>query len=126
MKVTEKLSLQQYFDDERFRGRSDNHAEDAARTDRFALISDDFFYFGASAVPIPLEFQTLEKKGPGFRDKFDEPFITKFDQWIRKFPLGLHCEPRGKQQSNVSAGAHSTSNCGYEPRSKKRRCGDRQ
>jgi hypothetical protein len=109
MKITDKLSLHDYFNDERFRGRADNHAEDAARTDRFALISTDFFYFGSNAVPIPQEFARLEKKGPGFRDRFDEPFITRFEEWIRKSPPGLQGEPCGDRLSNARGSAGESS-----------------
>jgi hypothetical protein len=121
MKVTDKLTLQQYFNDERFRGRADNHSEDAARTDRFALISNDFFYFGANAVPIPAHFATLEKKGPGFRNNFDELFITEFEEWLRKsFRPGVHGEPCGGGQADAPRGAP-----GCRPQIKlNRRCGD--
>lgn len=125
MKVTDKLTLQQYFSDERFRGRADNHPEDAARTDRFALISNDFFYFGANAIPIPAEFATLEKKGPGFRDNFDEPFITKVEDWLRKsFLPGVHGEPCGERPADAPHRVPSTFSCRPQIGSKDRRCGD--
>jgi hypothetical protein len=125
MKVTEKLTLQQYFSDERFRGRADNHSEDADRTDRFALISNDFFYFGTNAVPIPPQFLTLEKKGPGFRDKFDEPFITKFEEWLRKLSQpGVHGQPCGERSADARRDAPSTFSRRSQIRSKNRSCGD--
>jgi Nucleotide modification associated domain 2 len=127
MKVTDKLTLQQYFSDERFRGRADNHPEDATRTDRFALVSNDFFYFGVNAVRIPAQFLRLEKKGPGFRDKFDEPFITKFEDWLRKsFRRGVHGEPCGGRQANAPRRVPSTFRCRPQIGSKDRRCGDDQ
>jgi hypothetical protein len=111
MKVTEKLTLQQYYDDKRFRARADNDPKDTARTNRFALISNDFFYFGANAVSIPPALKRLEKKGPGFRDKFDESFITQFDDWLRRsFRAGKHGEPCGGPPADASRSA-KTSKC---------------
>jgi len=125
MKVTEKLTLQHYFSDERFRGRADNHSEDADRTDRFALISNDFFYFGANALPIPPHLLMLEKKGPGFRDKFDEPFITKFEEWLRRSSQpGVHGQPCGKRSADAQRDAASTFSGGSEIGSKGSGCGD--
>jgi hypothetical protein len=123
MKVTDKLTLQQYFNDERFRGRADNHSEDAVRNDRFALISNDFFYFGANAVPIPAQFAGLEKKGPGFRDRLDGPFITKLEEWLRKsFRSGIHGEPCGGRPAHAPHGAASTFSCQTQIKSKDGRC----
>ena len=125
MKVTDELTLQQYFSDERFRGRADNHPEDATRTDRFALISNDFYYFGANAVPIPAQFLTLEKKGPGFRDNFDELLITKFEEWLRKsFRPGVHGEPCAGRSAKAPHAAASGFSCKPQIRSKHHRCED--
>lgn len=95
MRVTEKLPLQQYRTDARFSGRPYD-AKDQPRTGRFALISTDFFYFGAAKLSIPQEFtkKPLEKKGPGFRSEFDQTFISQFERWLRRnHSRGVHENP---------------------------------
>ena len=99
MKVTDKLSLNDYLRACKFRGRADCH--DGPRSSkRFALISEDFYYFGRMAKPIPSRFNEphrLEKRGPGFRSDFDEAFVARFETWLRnKFRRGVHgaaCRP---------------------------------
>jgi len=86
MKVTQKLPLEDYYANTRFKGRIDNRAEDSPCRDRFVLISTDFYYFGRNARKIPPEFAShpLEKKGPGFRYRnFDNEFISAFEAWLR-------------------------------------------
>lgn len=99
--VTEKLTLQDYFTDSRFRGRPDNHPADAHNTKRFVLISNDFFYFGTrsisiSGIPTRHLNHPFEKRGPGFRSDFTQAFITDFADWLRAtFLRGVHAQPHG-------------------------------
>ncbi|PYJ49994.1 MAG: hypothetical protein DME87_07770, partial [Verrucomicrobia bacterium] len=60
--------------------RRDSSADDIRKNDRFALLSNYFFYFGANAVPIPKTFlaHPLEKRGQGYRCDFDESFHPEF------------------------------------------------
>jgi hypothetical protein len=87
MKVTDKLPLKEYLSARKFRGRVDCH--DGPRSSkRFALISEDFYYFGRMAKPIPSRFNKphrFEKRGPGFRSDFDEAFVDSFVSWLRTF-----------------------------------------
>lgn len=96
MKVTEKLTLEDYGNDQRFRRREDNRPADAHRTDRFALVSRIFYYFGANAVKIPRAFieHPLEKRGPGFRYRnFDATFIAAFENWLSTRKRGRQGNP---------------------------------
>jgi hypothetical protein len=101
MRVDEKLTLADYYGDERFRGRKDNTFDESDRTDTFALISQHFFYFGRNAIDvaaIPKRHLThpLEKKGPGYRRDFSEEFIEDFVGWLeRNYEVGVHGEPCG-------------------------------
>jgi hypothetical protein len=101
MRVDEKLTLADYYQDERFQGRKGNTFDESHRTDTFALISQHFFYFGRNAVDveaIPKRHLThpLEKKGPGFRSDFSEEFIEDFVEWLeRNYEIGVHGEPCG-------------------------------
>jgi len=107
MRVSEKLTLRNYLTDPRFKGRPDNYGADAHNTKRFALISRDFFYFGTRApdlknVPRPHVNHPLEKRGPGFRSDFTEPFIADFAAWLRsKFRRGVHGLPCGGRPSQA-------------------------
>ncbi|RLC82105.1 MAG: hypothetical protein DRJ03_19480 [Chloroflexi bacterium] len=106
MRVDEKLTLAEYYEDKRFRGRNGNTSDESHRTDTYALISQHFYYFGKNAISIdmiPKEHlsHSLEKKGPGFRSNFSAEFIEDFVRWLeRNYEIGIHGDP-----------------CGYEVRS---------
>jgi len=46
------------------------------------LISSNFSYYGDKAIRIPDEYINVIKKGPGFKKKFDEPFLRKIIPWL--------------------------------------------
>ena len=52
MHVEEKLTLREYHEDPRFRGRRDNEASEAHLQDRYALISSTYYYFGRNALDL--------------------------------------------------------------------------
>jgi hypothetical protein len=91
MKVTEKMTLLEYFRDPRFRVRGGNLEEWAHESDMFALVSDHFWYFGGEA---PNLRHAIEKRGPGFRNKFDEDLVQGFADWLEDgWPVGIHGAP---------------------------------
>jgi hypothetical protein len=79
MQVTKKLTLREYFRDERFRVRAGNVEEWRDEGDMFALISDHFYYYGRNA---PRLRHSIEKRGPGFRNHFDDALVEKFVAWL--------------------------------------------
>jgi hypothetical protein len=108
MRVDEKITRGEYFEDIRFgakkratngayeRTRGDNEwpKSEFERDEQFALISWHFYYFGAKAIDIPERFRHLEKKGPGFRSHFDQTDIDQFLRWLARRPrLGKQGEP---------------------------------
>jgi hypothetical protein len=108
MRVDEKITRGQYFDDNHFvakkrkrngtyeQSRGDNEwPKDAfERNKQFVLVSRHFYYFGAKAIRIPNRFKNFEKKGPGFRNRFDQADIRVFLQWLEsKYEPGKHGEP---------------------------------
>jgi len=101
MRVDEKMSLAKYYLDPRFKGRIDNLPRDKNNKNRYALISQHYFYFGINAIPIskiPQKYldHPLEKKGPRYRYDFDPRFIQKFITWLeRKYDVGMHGDPCG-------------------------------
>lgn len=70
---------------------------------QFVLISRYFWYFGARAKPIPKKFMSekphgfrLEKRGPGFRNHFEQTEIDMFLEWLEKQVMPTEpYEPRG-------------------------------
>ena len=111
MKVSEILSLKEYFDDHRFalkkivsvaNPRPDNLPQHRNDTARRVLIAKEFYYFGRSAIKIPKRFISypLEKRGPRFRyHNFDAEFIADFESWIRSKKRGLNGAPCGSQKA---------------------------
>jgi hypothetical protein len=90
MKVTEKMTLAEYQKDKRFVKRRDNFQCDRM-TERFVLISEQFYYFGKSNVELGKKFSELEKRGPKFKNRFDSKLILDFTEWIQKnFKTGIH------------------------------------
>ncbi len=106
MKVTNVLTLKEYFKDRRFveKKRSkqnpsgDNLQECTNDNRRSVLISSRFWYFGMRAKRIPKGLiGSLEKRGPGFRRQFPPEFVRLFDRWIGKFRRGKSGEPWAQQ-----------------------------
>jgi hypothetical protein len=60
-------------------------------TERFVLISEQFYYFGKSNVEIGEKFSEMEKKGPKFKNHFDSELILDFIEWIQtNYKPGIH------------------------------------
>lgn len=101
MRVDEKLTLADYFCDERFQGRKGNTPDESHRTDTYALVSQHFFYFGnnaidVGAIPKGHLAHPFEKRGPGYRSDFGEEFIADFVEWLeRSYTTGIHGDPCG-------------------------------
>jgi hypothetical protein len=98
MRVDKKLDFYDYLRDPRFRGRPD--CKDCKEGNKFALVSRTFLYYGRKAIPtsrIPgtsLLTHPIEKKGPGFRSHFPEPFVRQLARWVLKQQrLGMIGEP---------------------------------
>lgn len=109
MKVTDKMTLHEYFTSAEFACKkfrpTGNHRygdnieprTEFDKHERFVLISEQFYYFGRNAISIPKKrFPHLEKKGRWFRSDFDEAYIAGFAKWIEaevgKQP-GRHGDP---------------------------------
>ncbi|MCD4726299.1 MAG: hypothetical protein K8R46_01455 [Pirellulales bacterium] len=103
MRVDEKLPFVEYIRDSRFRGRSQGkkHGE-------FALISHAFLYYGRKAIPIKqipgMKPADLEKKGPGFRNRFPPDRVRQLVRWIEKqHRKGKISEPCAPDPDNIHA-----------------------
>jgi len=105
MRVDEKLTREQYYKARRFaqkkpmlggtykqtRGDNERPRNNDERK-QFALVSRHFYYFGAKAICIPRDLD-IEKKGPGFRSRFDQAVILRCVEWLEKRLPGKHGEP---------------------------------
>lgn len=98
MRVTEKLTLRDYFRDARFKNRAGNkeNIHLVGSAERFALISETFYYFGNKAPKFASRHRNnpIEKKGPAYRAAFEDDFITDFVAWLEEqFTFGVHGSP---------------------------------
>lgn len=98
MRVDEKPTFQKFLSDRRFQGRFD--CQDCGRGNRFALISQKYFYFGRNAPSIsslPKQLaRNLEKKGPGYRRDYPADLLPQLVRWFeRKYLNGMHGDPCG-------------------------------
>jgi hypothetical protein len=129
MKVTDKMTLQEYFNRAEFAckkrrptgdyryGDNFEPRTEFEKHERFVLVSEHFYYFGRNAISIPMKkFSGLEKKGRGFKACFDEAYLASFVKWIEKgreggkhgapcLPLGekdkIKCDPCPKRAKRV-------------------------
>jgi hypothetical protein len=104
MKVTEKITFDEYYQDRRFKDRLDNiyfkNSKDIYEqikkpkyhgtkkqmehdlNSEFVLISKDYVYFGPKAIKIIDEMKWIIKKGPKHKSNFSEKQIQHFINWI--------------------------------------------
>src|SRR5262245_19405042 len=96
MRVTEKMTLRDFFRDARFARRAGNVLDWDGETEMFALISDHFYYFGANAQRFAQRHHEhlIEKRGPRHRCRFSEEFIADFVEWLEGlYTVGIHGRP---------------------------------
>lgn len=100
MRVTQKMSLAEFVSNRRYRRRRDSilALANPIAPSRLALLSTEFWYFGDHAPSI--EGQQwgrggqFEKRGPGFRNRFEPEVIAAFERWIRRnWSSGVHGAP---------------------------------
>jgi Nucleotide modification associated domain 2 len=117
MRVDEKPTRWKYFTDSRFeqkkpvktgtyeqtRGDNEEPSNCFEKHKQFALVSWQFYYFGANAIDIR-EFK-LEKKGPWFRRHFDPADIDRFIKWLKKQNPGKHGEPCYREPADEPKGS---------------------
>lgn len=59
-----------------------------------ALLSTDFYYFGADPVELPEELLPIVKQGNGHRASANDAHEEKFVRWVRTLSPGLQGEPQ--------------------------------
>lgn len=59
----------------------------------FALLSNDFYYFGANAIALPGDLAPVAQNQQGHRVKLNEPYVERFITWIRGAAPGVQGEP---------------------------------
>jgi hypothetical protein len=70
----------------------------------FALLSTDFYYFGADAIELPKELLPLAQNRQGHRVTLNEPYVELFTTWIRNSAGGVRGEPLLDLLSDDSTG----------------------
>lgn len=97
MRVDEIVPLDVYC--EAHQGDRADAEPEGDGSDRLALISHHFFYFGRNAIDIseiPHAYldHPFEKAGPGHRCDFTEEFVAAFAGWLTEhFRVGVHGPP---------------------------------
>src|ERR1700674_3993178 len=95
MRISCKIPLREYSSQRQYAGRVDRCSNGQLDPRRYALISEEFYYFGLNAIDIAQIPQfnlphRLENRGPAYRRDFPESFIAEFGRWIRRgFGLGI-------------------------------------
>ncbi len=80
------------------------HKEENQQTDmggKYALISDQFYYFGDNSRQLPEALLGIVRNSPGHRSDANEPFIESFLQWLSQADLErnkLYGEPQRKKR----------------------------
>ncbi len=100
MRVDEVLTRGEYYKDPRFERKKLPPNGDNVRPkgifethEQYALVSRHFYYFGNEAIEIPVALRRVEKRGRGFRSRFDCAFVERFVRWIECHKRGLHGQP---------------------------------
>lgn len=68
------------------RQRQSVHPEENRETDLsgvYALVSNDFVYFGRAAATLPMDLRPIVKKQQGHKSRANEPYVPRFVEWIR-------------------------------------------
>ncbi len=96
MKVNDAIPVTKYYTDEKYKEKKHkangteieqlgdrNYHIHTNISNRYALISNEYFYFGKNAIEIdnPEIKGCLEKRGPRYKRDFEETFIKLFLEW---------------------------------------------
>ncbi len=128
MKITEKITFEQYSEDRRFRNKTPRFGPIEERGDNiyyknndgewmqirsyhneknmdhdlsgiYVLLSDHYFYFGRNAILIPNKFNEIVKKWSGYKCNFDDNIVEEFLEWIENnYKTGIHGDPYDFEQ----------------------------
>lgn len=52
------------------------------------LLSQDFYYFGSRAVPLPKELLPICHQGQGHKSDANDRYVAPFEHWVRGFGSG--------------------------------------
>jgi hypothetical protein len=103
MRVTEKLPFERFLRDSRFKNRIDRHLPPRGESRAFALISEDYVYFGRNAPALQtlgIDPAGIVKSGPGFRYVQDR---ASFERLLDALPgRGIYGEPKDPVEQIVA------------------------
>ena len=68
----------------------------------YSLLSNQFYYFGRAARPIPFELRSIIKKNQGHLRITNQELIMLFEEWIQQFNMNeLYGEPQLRFKENA-------------------------
>ena len=74
-----------------------------------ALLSNNFYYFGNKAMPIPNSLGKITHKGRGHKITNDSKQISEFESWIKKFKKNkLYGEPQYRHKYDLDFGSNDS------------------
>lgn len=103
--------------------RPASHDEENMATDlggQYVLLSQRWYYFGRSSVPLPSRLQAIVKQGQGHKSQANAAYVKPFLKWIATVgmsPNTIHDQP----QLDVFADDQARSTCAGERREEARR-----
>ena len=66
-----------------FDGKNEDGTHDL--NGKFALLSDNFYYFGDNPINLPTELFNIVKQGQGHKSNSNSPYFENFVNWISSF-----------------------------------------
>jgi hypothetical protein len=64
---------------------------------KYSLLSNHFYYFGEAPIKLPSDLQILVKGTQGHLVFEDNEIISKFEEWIKQYPLRIYNNPQLKE-----------------------------
>ena len=81
----------------------------------YALLSNDFYYFGNKPEKLPKNLLDIIKDGPGHKSKSNKIYVEEFIRWISKIPKNKDVEPINKiNPSNKDKICGTCSECDHK------------
>jgi len=80
--------------------RKSVHTEKNMKRDlggEYALLSNDFYYFGDQPKPLPNNLKGIRNQGQGHRSKSNNDYVDDFIDWITTQKKGINGEPQKKK-----------------------------
>jgi hypothetical protein len=77
-----------------------------------ALLSNEFYYFGEEARPIPLDLKQIIKRNQGYKKIENADLVSKFEVWIEQFDKNkIYADPQMRSIFDTHVSDEVIDNC---------------